>query len=80
MLVAQIENPSDKLAFFVELQVVNRQSGEPVLPILWEDNYISLLPGESRSIKATFPVEGLRGGEPVLRVTGPNVEERVSGS
>ncbi len=80
MLVAQIENPSDKLAFFVELQVVNRQSGEPVLPILWEDNYISLLPGESRSIKAIFPVAGLRGGEPVLRVTGPNVGKQVPSS
>ncbi len=75
MLVAQIENPSDKLAFFVELQVVGKNSGDPILPILWEDNYISLLPGETRSIKAKFPVSSLKKDEPVLRVEGLNVRE-----
>ncbi len=74
MLLGELENLSDKLAFFVELQVVGKSSGEPVLPILWEDNYISLLPHETRTIKASFPAAGLQGDEPVLRVTGLNVD------
>ncbi len=43
-----IENPSKSLAFFVRLKVDKGAKGEEILPVVWEDNYISLLPGEKR--------------------------------
>ena len=47
-----LTNISDRLAFFVELRLVDA-SGADVLPILWTDNYVSLLPGDVLSLRAT---------------------------
>jgi exo-1,4-beta-D-glucosaminidase len=71
-----LENPSDTIAFFVNLSVVGRQSGRAVLPIYWDDNYVSLLPGESKTISATLSPADLQGDEPVLRVEGWNIKAR----
>jgi exo-1,4-beta-D-glucosaminidase len=69
-----LQNPTDTIAFFVNLSVVGRQSGSAVLPIYWEDNCVSLLPGESKTISASFSPADLRGEEPVLLVEGWNVK------
>jgi exo-1,4-beta-D-glucosaminidase len=53
----RLVNPSDALAFFVELRVVDAD-GSSILPVLWDDNYVSLLPGESRELMARFPQGG----------------------
>jgi hypothetical protein len=49
-----LTNISDRLAFFVELRLVDA-SGADVLPVLWNDNYVSLLPGDVVSLRATAP-------------------------
>jgi exo-1,4-beta-D-glucosaminidase len=41
--------------------------------VLWEDNYIELMPGESREITAQFPASGTLGGDAELSVTGWNI-------
>ena len=69
-----LQNQTDAIAFFVHLSVVGRQSGMAVLPIYWEDNYISLLPGESKTLSASFSPTDLRGEEPVLVVEGWNIK------
>jgi exo-1,4-beta-D-glucosaminidase len=69
----KVENPSSQLAFFVHLKLIKGEGGEEVLPILWEDNYISLLPGETREITATYRLEDLAGAAPVAVVDGWNV-------
>ncbi len=60
---ATIQNPSQSLAFMVHLKVMKVMPGadedDPddlaeVLPVIWEDNYISLLPGEKRTIAASI--------------------------
>jgi exo-1,4-beta-D-glucosaminidase len=68
-----VENPTDYLAFFVHLTVTKGQNGEEVLPILWDDNYFSLLPNETRHVNATFSVSDLDGAVPVVEVGGWNV-------
>ncbi len=52
-----LSNPSDALAFFVELRVVDA-GGSTILPVLWNDNYVSILPGESRELTARLPTAG----------------------
>jgi len=64
---ATLRNVSDKLAFFIELRVVGDSSGNSILPIFWEDNYISLLPGEEREIEAHFSASDLGGEKPVFQ-------------
>jgi exo-1,4-beta-D-glucosaminidase len=57
----------------VHLRITKGKGGEDVTPILWEDNYFSLFPGESREIKAKFDAARLGGRLPVLEVDGYNV-------
>ena len=69
----RVHNPSGDLAFQVHLSLVDEKSEEEVLPVLWEDNYLSLLPGESRTVLARF--DYVRGAGPMrLEVNGWNIE------
>ncbi len=69
-----IENPSKSLAFFVRLKVVKGKGGEEMLPVLWQDNYISFLPGETREVTATYRASELGAAKPAVEVSGWNVE------
>jgi exo-1,4-beta-D-glucosaminidase len=68
-----LENPTNTIAFFVYLSVVGKKSGNPVLPIYWDDNYISILPGETIEISASYSIDDLQGEEPALKVRGWNI-------
>lgn len=67
-----VTNPSKSLAFFVRLKLSTK--GEEILPVFWEDNYITLLPGEKREITAICRVGEIKGPKPTVEVTGLNVE------
>jgi exo-1,4-beta-D-glucosaminidase len=69
-----IENPSKSIAFFVRLKVDKGANGEEILPVVWEDNYISLLPGEKREVTASYRASELGGTKPTVEVSGWNVE------
>jgi exo-1,4-beta-D-glucosaminidase len=69
-----VENPSKSLAFFVHLKVNDDRSGEEILPVIWQDNYFSLLPGEKRDVTATY-AELPKYAKPVVQVEGWNVVE-----
>jgi exo-1,4-beta-D-glucosaminidase len=69
-----VENPSKSLAFFVRLKVRKGAKGEEILPVIWEDNYISLLPGEKREIDASYRASELGTATPAIEVSGWNVE------
>jgi exo-1,4-beta-D-glucosaminidase len=70
----RLQNPSRNLAFFVRLKIDKGQGGEEILPVLWQDNYISLLPGETREITATYHVRDLGTAKPTVEVSGWNVQ------
>jgi exo-1,4-beta-D-glucosaminidase len=69
-----LENPSKSLAFFVRLKVAKGAKGEEILPVVWQDNYISLLPGERREVTATYRARELGAAKPVVEISGWNVE------
>jgi len=48
-----------------------------VLPVLWSDNFISLLPGEARSFIASYRVADKGAGRASLVISGWNVAARV---
>ncbi|MBZ5546266.1 MAG: hypothetical protein LAO07_21815 [Acidobacteriia bacterium] len=68
-----VTNPGPHLAFFVHLRIGNGKGGEEVLPIFWEDNYFTLLPGEKKQVTASYRHEDLQGAQPVIEVDGWNV-------
>ena len=63
-----LTNPSSGVAFFVRVAIDKGNNGPEVAPILWNDNYITLLPGESRTLTATYNSVDLTGTQPHLSV------------
>jgi exo-1,4-beta-D-glucosaminidase len=68
-----VENPSKNLAFFIRLKLNKGAGGDEILPVLWQDNYFSLLPGEKREISATYHAADLGSAKPSVEVSGWNV-------
>jgi exo-1,4-beta-D-glucosaminidase len=66
-----VRNPSSALAFMVHLRLTQGTGGADVTPIFWDDNYFSLLPGESREVNAKYGALGWK--EPTLQVDGFNI-------
>ena len=69
-----VANPGKTIAFAVRLLVKKGPGGDEVLPVLWEDNYFPLLPGESRQVAATYRASDLGGAAPVVETDGWNVK------
>jgi exo-1,4-beta-D-glucosaminidase len=68
-----LTNPTRSLAFMVRLRATDGRQGNDIAPAIWEDNYLSLLPGESRTIKATYTAKA----PPIIQVDGWNVEAAI---
>ena len=73
-----LENPSQALAFFVHASVRRGSEGEEVLPVLWDDNDVTLLPGERRELLATYATRHLDGKRPAVLIDGWNVRSVTS--
>jgi exo-1,4-beta-D-glucosaminidase len=61
------------VAFFVHPEITAGNGGNEVLPVNYSDSYISLWPGESSTVTATYQTSDLGGQPPYLRVHGYNV-------
>lgn len=69
----KLENPGDRLAFQVHLGISHRGEEREILPVLWQDNYIELMPGESRELTAKFLSSDALAGDTDLRISGWNI-------
>jgi exo-1,4-beta-D-glucosaminidase len=69
-----VSNPGKTLAFAVHLKVKKAADGEEILPVLWDDNYFALLPGEARQVTASYRSRDAGRGTPVVEVDGWNVK------
>jgi exo-1,4-beta-D-glucosaminidase len=79
--VVRLTNTSDKptVAFFMRADVRRGSaSGTPapgdnqVLPVFWSDNDVTLWPGESETLRATYRRSDLRGASPVVSLSAWN--------
>jgi exo-1,4-beta-D-glucosaminidase len=68
-----LTNPGHSPAFFVRLRVLQSPGGTEVLPSMWNDNYVSLLPGETRRLTARWRSDDAPGATPTVAVDGWNV-------
>ena len=71
----ELTNESEQIAFFIHPQIKDETTGNTILPVLWSDNYISLLPGESRKLAAKINNKYLKNNNPQLLVEGYNLIE-----
>ncbi|HKV23614.1 MAG TPA: glycoside hydrolase family 2 protein [Candidatus Acidoferrum sp.] len=68
-----LENSGSGLAFLTRLRLLKGKNGQEILPVFWDDNYISLLPGEKREVTVHVRKHDLGDAKPVLAVDGFNV-------
>ena len=76
-LAITLANPTGHVAFFVRAEVTQGADGEEILPITYDDNYITVFPHETRTIVATFDTSKLGGRTAHLRVEGYNVAKKI---
>ncbi len=69
----QLRNPSENLAFQIQLAIRRQGEDDEILPVLWQDNYLALMPGESREVAAQFLAPDAFDGDPELTVAGWNI-------
>ena len=60
----------------VRLKVVRNKSRDRILPVLYSDNYIALMPGETRTIRMELAGADTRGEEPEVKIEGFNVSNK----
>jgi exo-1,4-beta-D-glucosaminidase len=76
--IITVINTGKAVAFFVHLRVLKEKNGEDILPVIFSDNYISLAPGESRTIKCSYENNDAGSDNPFILITAWNLS--VTGS
>jgi len=74
IVTCNIENISDKIAFFIELSVKDKQTNQTILPVFWSDNYLSLIPREKKTVSAKLPAKYVTGKELKFEIKGLNIK------
>jgi hypothetical protein len=73
MLTTTLQNTSSMPALNVRLKAVRDKSGDRILPAIYSDGYVALMPGETRKIATEVYLADTRGENPRIVVVGYNV-------
>ena len=73
----ELRNTSAAVALQNKLTLVKSSDGSRILPAYFSDNYVSLLPGESREIDLEYPASAAGGATPELTLRGFNLPQRT---
>jgi Glycosyl hydrolase 2 galactose-binding domain-like/Exo-beta-D-glucosaminidase Ig-fold domain/Glycosyl hydrolases family 2/NedA-like, galactose-binding domain len=73
ILATNLHNRSSHPALMVRVKVVRERSGDRILPAIYSDNYLSLMPGEMEGIRIELADADTRGEKPRIVVEGFNV-------
>lgn len=70
IITAQITNPSSSnaVAFGIRVQAVRSSTGEQILPAIMNDNYFSMVNGETKTVRIEFDEEVLGNDQLQLKV------------
>jgi hypothetical protein len=73
LITTEVRNVSKSPALMVRLKAVREKGRDRILPAIYNDNYIALMPGERRTIVTEVERADARGEEPRIDVEGFNV-------
>ena len=76
VVTAVLRNQGKQAAIELKLTLEEAQGGERILPAYYSDNYVSLLPGESRTVTIRYPASAAKGGAAV-GLRGYNLQQTV---
>ena len=77
-VITTLSNTSNHIAFFVRVEVTRGPNGDEVLPITYDDNYITIFPHESRTVTATMQLPALGGVPLSIRVDAYNATGKIA--
>ncbi len=77
LLDVTLSNPTRSIAVMAHIQLRNQRTNQRVLPVYYSENYLSLLPGESRTITIEAASKDLAGARPLVVVDGWNVTAKA---
>ncbi|MFH0758922.1 MAG: discoidin domain-containing protein [Bacteroidota bacterium] len=77
---AQIElnNTSESISLLNKIKLKDKHNGESVLPVFFDDDYISLLPGEKKTITMKIEEKYLENRDVEINLEGWNTSSRSS--
>lgn len=70
----ELSNNSKTPVVMARLKVFGNKSNERILPVIFSDNYISLMPGETKTIDIEINNSDARGSKPVVEIEGINIK------
>jgi hypothetical protein len=73
-MATELRNTSTQPALMVRVKAVREKSGDRILPAIYSDNYVALMPGERRTIRTELEDADTRGERPRIVVEGFNVQ------
>jgi hypothetical protein len=73
-MATELRNTSAQPALMVRVKAVREKSGDRILPAIYSDNYVALMPGERRTIRTELEDVDTRGERPRIVVEGFNVQ------
>ncbi len=78
-LTVTLRNPSNDIALMTHLQL-RRKSGARVLPVFYSDNYVSLVPGETKTLTIEAAVSDFNSEDALIAVDGWNTTVKPASS
>ncbi len=69
-VVIRLRNPTSSVAFFERAEILETRDGDEILPIEYDDNYVTVFPGETVEIRGVIPMAGMAASW--VRVAGYN--------
>jgi hypothetical protein len=73
-LITELNNRSNVPALMVRIKAVRETTGDRILPVLYSDNYIALMPGERQTITTDLADADTRGEKPRIVIEGFNLQ------
>ena len=73
LLDVTLHNPGTQVALMTHLQLRRQSSGQRVLPVYYTDNYLSLVPDETKTVTIEAARSDLEGETPLVVVDGWNI-------
>ncbi len=74
----RVRNTGTVVAFFVHIRLLNKKAGSDILPVLFDDNYFLLAPGETRALDAGYLNKDTQAPAPFIEISSWNMDLKKS--
>lgn len=74
VLSVELKNTANHWSLLNKIKLKDKTTGESILPVFFDDDYVSLMPGETRMISLTVDTTNLKDKQPSLHLEGWNTK------